>query len=83
MLSWDAVLEGQNVLNQTGCYCGHGSEEVVKRLLNVVQRNIISARDTNGKTTLEFAARGVRPGEKNYEAVSKLLTEGRSARAKL
>jgi ankyrin repeat protein len=52
-------------------------------LLEVVHTNIVSARDTNGKTALDFVARGVRARKKNYEAVSKLLLEGRSVRARL
>jgi hypothetical protein len=85
LLNGGADAEATDSKGQTAIHfaAGHGSEEVVKMLLNMVSSNIVSARDTNGKIALDFAARGVRAGEKNYEAVSKLLIEERPVRAKL
>jgi Protein kinase domain/Ankyrin repeats (3 copies)/Ankyrin repeats (many copies) len=85
LLNRGADAEAMDSKGRTALHfaAGHGSEKVVEMLLNVVNSNIISAHDTNGKTALDFAARGVRAGDKNYEAVSKLLIEGRSVRRQL
>jgi serine/threonine protein kinase len=83
LLNGGANAEATDSRGRTALHfaAGHGSEEVVKMLLKVVHTNIVSARDTNGKTALDFAARGVRARKKNYEAVSNLLLE--AVRAKL
>jgi ankyrin repeat protein len=85
LLDGGANAEATDFKGRTALHfaAGHGSEEVVKMLLDAVHTNIVSARDTNGKTAHDFAARGVRAGKKNYEEVSKLLLSGRSVRAKL
>ena len=85
LLNGGADTEAIDAKGRTALHyaAGNGSENVVEMLLSVVNGNIVSTQDANGKTALDFVARGVRAGEKKYEAVTKLLIEGRSASTKL